>query len=224
MLKTGISLERHGVIPQVLDPVTKKLLKSHNYGHFLLGALKVSLSTVGSMGYMSLLCCSVFQVSYVYIFHTSSFPYSSGVTVCVRLQIGNPLRFSPRGKNLAWGCALMFISKWCWHIESKSQEIYQQIVALKAASFESWSFCSFLFRKLAIWHSECFLVRLLLGICTQKSTLTCLCLTTSLLTVSAIFPRLNFPNNNIIPKYFLQNPYQSNFSNIITKFIQITWK
>lgn len=116
LLKVDISLESHAVIPQVLYPVIKNLLNSHNHGHFLWGALKIWLGTVGSMGYLSLWCCSVFQVSYVYVFYTGSFPYSGGVTVCVRLQTGNPLRFSPRGKNLAWGYALMLISKWCWHI------------------------------------------------------------------------------------------------------------
>lgn len=173
----------------MLDPVTRRFLNSHWHCRFLSEALKVSLGTVGSMGYLSLLCCSTFQVSDVCIFHIISFPYRREVTVCVRLQAGNPLRFSPRGKNLALRrCSDVYIKVMLTHNESKKEEIYQQIAALKAACFESWCLCSALFSELATWHRGRCLVHLILGTCTRKRTVTCLCLTTStsLPTVSAI--------------------------------------
>lgn len=108
--------EAWGYTSDTLSCHKKKFLNSHDHRHFYLGALKVWLGTVGSMGYLSLWCCSRLQVYYVYIFHTSGFPYSSRVSVCVRLQTGNPLRLTLKGKNLVWGYALMLISKWCWHI------------------------------------------------------------------------------------------------------------
>lgn len=180
-------------IQQVLDPVTRRFLNSHWHCHFLSGALEVSLGTVDSVGYLSLLRCSAFQISDVCISHISSLPYRREVTECVSLQVGNPLRFSSREKNLALRlCPDVYIKVILTHNKSKRQEIYQEIAALKAACFESWCFCSALFSKLATWHRGHCLIQFVLGTCTQKKTVTCLCLITStfLLTVAAILQGL----------------------------------
>jgi len=102
------------------------------------------------MGYLSLLCCNTFHVEDVCIFHISSFSYRREVTVCIRLEAGNPLRFCPRGKNLAFRlCSDIFIKVMLTYKKSKRQEIYQQIAALKAGCVEFCYLCGALFSKLA---------------------------------------------------------------------------
>lgn len=173
--------------------VTGGFLNSHWNCHFLSGALKVSLGTAGSVGYLSLLCCSAFQISDDCIFYIGSFPYRREVTECVRLQVGNPLRFSPREKNLALRlCPDVYIKVILTHNKSKRQEIHQEIAVLKVACFESWCLCSALFSKLASWRRGCCLIQFVLDSCTERKTVTSLCFITStfLLTVAAILQGL----------------------------------